>query len=78
MEGNIGSSPVGCLAFSQMCIHMSSSATATSDIEIKIPIVVGMNFPTKWLDSINLDDADGRTNRELIIQVSSHALYSRV
>ncbi|KAF8484389.1 alpha/beta-hydrolase [Gautieria morchelliformis] len=44
-------------------------ATATTDMKIKIPTVLGMGFPTTWLDSKNPDDAGGRTNRQIQTEI---------
>ncbi|KAF8589993.1 alpha/beta-hydrolase [Ramaria rubella] len=50
-------------------LRFVASGTATRDINVKIPIVLNMCFPTKWLDSPNLDDTDKRTNRELQAEI---------
>ncbi|KAI0705858.1 alpha/beta-hydrolase [Cytidiella melzeri] len=43
--------------------------TFTADPEAKIPIILEMVFPVKWLDIKAENDSQGRTNREVLTQV---------
>ncbi|KAJ7168139.1 alpha/beta-hydrolase [Mycena crocata] len=40
-----------------------------ADVEIKIPIILEMVYPLKWLDQPAKGDAEGRSNREIQIEI---------
>lgn len=44
--------------------------TFTADVDLKIPIILDMVYPQKWIDEPAEDDAQGRSNREIQIEVS--------
>lgn len=46
----------------------------TPDPLRKVPIVMDMLFPAAWLDSQAEDDTDGRTNRQVQIEVMSEVV----
>jgi hypothetical protein len=37
----------------------------TKNADVRIPLILEMIFPQKWLDSQNPEDPDKRTNREI-------------
>ncbi|KAJ7445772.1 alpha/beta-hydrolase [Mycena galericulata] len=43
--------------------------TFTADVNVKIPIILEMVYPQKWIDEPAEDDNEGRTNREVQIEV---------
>jgi hypothetical protein len=40
-----------------------------TDIDLKIPIILEMVYPMRWLDEPAEGDVEGRTNREIQVEV---------
>jgi len=43
-----------------------------TDVDVKVPMILGMVFPDRWLDAQDPDDPEGRTNRQVQTDIYKH------